>query len=666
MHRKWHFSALSSMGFYLMAATALAQPLPIEDYMANPAFRTAKISPDGKYIALAVPRLDTDVLLVSDIETQAPLTGFETEQDTGIADFWWVNEERLVLNTFVYRNDIDRPLNTGNLFAFNIDNSKRLAIAGPRTGEYAAYAVLDTLRSDFNNILVTRWPIDARGAVGTTVRSKPEAYLLNVYEAPLQERTGSRLGDNRLNGAITSPLPWGDLHSDSEGEVRLATATNDEGKFEASIRENSVWKSIDLPFANDDDPTDGIGQLIGFGPENKGIYYLARSEYGTTALAYYDLTSSESTILFRHEKYDIGAADLIWTSDESEVIGVKVVGALPENYYFSEHPEVSFHRSLDKGMPGFNLQLLGFSDNGKKALAMVNNATTPDMLFLLDRDKGEFGPLFYAYPKLLNTTLSDAEPIALTARDGVALEGYVTRGYGVTGPAPMIVLPHGGPHGTRDVPFFDPEVQLLASRGYSVLQINYRGSGGYGSSFAQKGYRNWGTTMVDDVIDATEWAITNGYAEPGNICIMGASYGGYSAMMAVARYPELFTCGVGISGVYDLNLMRKGDIPFIPGGERFLEQVVGSDEAVLAQNSPIAFAGNIKIPILLAHGNRDLRVPIKNAERFRDALKDAGVEHEWLLLRNTGHSPTLPETKVELYTEVLKFLDRSLKTPGEN
>jgi dipeptidyl aminopeptidase/acylaminoacyl peptidase len=534
---KLRYSVVPGITFFLMTATILAQPLPIEDYMANPEFRTAKLSPDGKYVALSVPRPDTDVLLISDIETRAPLAGFETEQSSGIADFWWANEERLVLNTFINSRDTDRPLNTGNLFAFNVDNSKRLAIAGPITGEYAAYEVLDTLSDDFNNILVTRWPIDARGAIGTTVRSQPEAYLLNVYEAPLQERTGSRLGDNRLNQAITSPLPWGGLISDSKGEVKLATSTNDQGKFEASIRENEVWRSIELPFASNDVSPDGIGQLIGFGPENKGIYYLARSEYGTTALAYYDLTSSESTILFRHEKYDIGAADLIWTSDESEVLGVKVMGTLPENYYFSEHAEVSFHRSLDKGMPGFNVQLLGFSDDGRKALAMVNNATTPDMLFLLDRDKGEFGPLFYAYPKLLNAILSDAEPISVPARDGVALEGYVTRGYGVTGPAPMIVLPHGGPHGTRDVPFFDPEVQLLASRGYSVLQINYRGSGGYGSSFAQKGYRNWGTTMVDDVIDATEWAITNGYAESGNICIMGASYGGYSAMMAVARYP---------------------------------------------------------------------------------------------------------------------------------
>ncbi len=666
MHHRWHFSALSSMAFYLMAEPTVAQPLPIEDYLANPEFRTAKISPDGKYIALAVPRLDTDVLLVSDIDTQAPLAGFETEQDTGIADFWWANEERIVLNTFVYRDDIDRPLNTGNLFAFSIDNSKSLAIAGPRTGEYAAYAVLDTLSGDFNNILVTRWPIDERGAVGTTVRSQPEAYLLNVYEAPLQERTGSRLRDNRLNGAITSPLPWGELHSDSKGEVRLATATNEQGKFETSISENGVWKSIDIPFANDDDRTDDIGQLIGFGPENQGIYYLALSEYGTTGLAYYDLTSNESRILYSHEKYDIKFGDLIWTSDESEVLGVKVVGALPETHYFSEHPEVSFHRSLDSGMPGFNIELLGFSDNGRRALAMVNNAYTPDMLFLLDRDKGEFGPLFYAYPKLVTTKLSDAEPIALTARDGAALEGYVTRGHGITGSGPMIVLPHGGPHGIRDMPIFNPQVQLLASRGYSVLQVNFRGSGGYGNAFTQKGYRNWGTTMVDDVIDATEWAVANGYAESGKICIMGSSYGGYSAMMAVARYPDLFQCGVGISGVYDLNLMRRGDIPFMPGGESFLEQVVGSDEATLAQNSPVTLAKDIKVPIFLAHGNRDLRVPIENAQRFRDALKEAAVAHEWLLMRNTGHNPTLPKNKVELYTEVLKFLDRVLKTPGEN
>jgi dipeptidyl aminopeptidase/acylaminoacyl peptidase len=206
-------------------------------------------------------------------------------------------------------------------------------------------------------------------------------------------------------------------------------------------------------------------------------------------------------------------------------------------------------------------------------------------------------------------------------------------------------------------------VQLLASRGYSVLQVNYRGSGGYGNAFLEMGYGNWGTAMVDDVVDATQWAIGQGHAEAHRICIMGSSYGGYSAMMAIARYPDLYRCGIGLSGVYDLNLMRKSDIPFLPGGETYLDRVVGSDEAILAANSPLTLASGIKVPVFLAHGNRDQRVRIQNAQRFRDALKDAGVDHEWMLLRNAGHGLFLPESKVRLYTRILEFLEGSLNAP---
>jgi dipeptidyl aminopeptidase/acylaminoacyl peptidase len=227
-----------------------------------------------------------------------------------------------------------------------------------------------------------------------------------------------------------------------------------------------------------------------------------------------------------------------------------------------------------------------------------------------------------------------------------------------------VVMPHGGPHGVRDWWEFDWEVQLLANRGYAVLQVNFRGSGGYGRDFEAAGYGEWGAKMQDDVTDATRWAIEQKIAPADRTCIYGISYGGFAALMGAAREPELYRCAIGYAGVYDLELMwESGDVPDSRRGRAYLERVLGTDVAKLRAQSPVHNAQNIKAPVLLIHGKADGRADYEHAQRMKAALEKNNKKVEWLSLGREGHGIYDENTRREVYERILQFLDANLKTP---
>jgi dipeptidyl aminopeptidase/acylaminoacyl peptidase len=223
-----------------------------------------------------------------------------------------------------------------------------------------------------------------------------------------------------------------------------------------------------------------------------------------------------------------------------------------------------------------------------------------------------------------------------------------------------VVLLHGGPHSARDTWGFDPEVQLLASDGYAVLQVNYRGSGGYGLAYQEAGYRRWGDRMVQDVVDATRRAIALGQADPGRICVYGSSFGAYAALQATVLAPDLFRCAVGDAGVYDL-----GRVSSIEGiaeselGRGFMSAALGDDPVALRAASPALNADAIRARVLLIHGEQDRRAPIEQAERMRDALLARGMPAEWLVEPREGHGFYDEGARVRMYAALLRFLEES-------
>ncbi|MGH8187049.1 MAG: alpha/beta hydrolase family protein, partial [Steroidobacteraceae bacterium] len=318
------------------------------------------------------------------------------------------------------------------------------------------------------------------------------------------------------------------------------------------------------------------------------------------------------------------------------------------------------YKSLYRAFAEQHVWVTSATDDGRLAIVFVSSDTNPGEYYLFDT-KGMKAQFLRAGREWIDPRLMrPMEPVQVTARDGLKLHGYLTKPAG-GGPHPLIVLPHGGPHGVRDTWGFDSEVQLLANRGYAVLQINYRGSTGYGMDFEIAGYRQWGARMQDDLTDATRWAIEQKIAPADRICIYGVSYGAFAALMGAAREPQLYRCAIGYAGVYDLELMfASADVPDSRSGLSYLQKVLGTDPADLRARSPVHNAQRIQAPVMLIHGKADWRADFEQAERMKAALEKHNKPLEWVEIKREGHGVYDEQTRREVYERILAFLDKHL------
>jgi dipeptidyl aminopeptidase/acylaminoacyl peptidase len=295
-------------------------------------------------------------------------------------------------------------------------------------------------------------------------------------------------------------------------------------------------------------------------------------------------------------------------------------------------------------------------------VVQVRSDTNPGEWYLFEREDGNLQPLFRRAEGIDPSRLATMEPLRFNTRDDLTVYGYLTSppGRETARNLPVVVLVHGGPYFVRDRWQYDPTAQLLASRGYAVLQVNFRGSEGYGAAFEVAGYREWGGRMQDDLTDATRWLIARGIADPRRICILGTSYGGYAALMGAVREPDLYRCAIGHSGAYDLRLLfREGPLGESPFGRNFLKRVLGEDEDELARRSPITGLDAIKARLMLIAGGQDRTVPPLHSQNLHAALDQRGIAHEWLFRPSEGHGFYGEENRADLYRRLIEFLDAS-------
>ncbi|MDE2316885.1 MAG: S9 family peptidase, partial [Xanthomonadaceae bacterium] len=302
-------------------------------------------------------------------------------------------------------------------------------------------------------------------------------------------------------------------------------------------------------------------------------------------------------------------------------------------------PAAKLYMAISQKFPGEFVDFINFSEDGRELLFSVSSDRDPGTYYLIDTAHYKVVKLFAAAPWIDPSKMAERIPMHFKASDGLELEAILTVPNGVPmNNLPMVLLPHGGPHGVDDDWFFDGDAQFLASRGYLVLQVNYRGSSGRGLDFEQAGFLQWGTRIQQDLIDGVKWAEQQQYADPNRVCVYGGSFGGYSAMMSVIRAPKLFKCAIGYAGVYDLAMMyKKGDIRTDQFGRNYLATVIGKDDAALAANSPDKLADQIDVPVLLIHGKDDQRAPFAQAKAMRAALEAAHKPYEWMSKPDEGH-----------------------------
>jgi dipeptidyl aminopeptidase/acylaminoacyl peptidase len=601
------------------APTEQAAPptrLSIADFLQPPKIGAAKISPDGHYLAKLTPE-NSGRLEILEIQGLTLSAAYRMPPYEFISRFGWANSRQLVWSTAWRPGLFDTATATGDFFLGYAD---RPHVTKLGTGEY----FLHRLPADDHQILVAS---DGR-----------------VSRENLDDFGEKRLAD--------IPYEDSEVLFDHAGRMRLVMGI-DETDLVTAIYNDELRRWVEVRRSR---PGNGVVEPLSWSDDQQHYYISSNIDAPTSGVYVADPATGTGRLLFRDPLVYFSVA--LAMPGSGDIAGVLSFAGYPEYHFFDEHGALAkIYAELRIAFPDCAVEITSSSEDGHRAIVAVWSDMRPLEYYLFDV---EASLLLKSRPWIDPMQMSPMKPFTLKARDGLELHGYLTLPEGSTGKQlPLVVLPHGGPHGIPDIWGFDEEVQLLAYHGYAVLQLNYRGSGGYGRDFEQLGYARWGTTMQDDLTDATRWAIEQGVADPDRICIYGASYGGYAALMGVIREPDLYRCAIGYSGAYDLTTQRKkSDTADSSMGRAYFDEALGTDPADLKARSPVYNVVRIKVPLLLIHGGHDHRVPIKNFEELTAALDQAGKKYESLVKDDEGHGFYGQSNRIEVYTRLLDFLDR--------
>jgi dienelactone hydrolase len=658
------FPVLLLLSLFSICGTAIAEApagLPsIESFFAYPVLLSAQLSPNGRYVAMLVSGKDGYQRLgVMDVVERKPkvIASFD---DADIRQFHWVNSERLVFDAG------DRTVGVGDvhqgagLYAVNRDGTefRQLADRAIILRQDHSSAVRGAL--PWNTFFYASIPdsddiyagqFDVTWGIGKNRAIKP----VNLLR--LNTKTGHSTIIERP-GLTTSWL------MDSHGEPRVATTID--GDMESVFyRETgaSGWRKL-VEFNT------YVGQ--GFSPaflSPDGTLYV-RSHQGSdkTSLYRYDLVknSIDPEPLVSLKDYDFTGYIV---GNDKKMLGVRFETDADDTRWFD--PQMQAIQTAVNALLPTTVNQISVAYHAETPYVLVQSFSDvqPSVYFLYDSTEKKLTMVGNTRPQIDPQQMSSKDMVRYKARDGLEIPAYLTLPKGAGGKnLPLVVLVHGGPY-VRDGSWrWNNEVQFLASRGYAVLEPEYRGSTGFGWHHFRAGWKQWGLKMQDDVADGAKWAIALGIADPKRICIAGASYGGYATLMGLINDPDLYRCGFEWVGVTDINLMYNvtwSDFPneYLKYGMPLLVGDQEKDAAQLKATSPLENAARIKQPLLLAYGGSDKRVPIIHGSKFRDAVKATNPNVEWIEYPEEGHGWRLQKNNVDFWSRVEKFLGQQIGKP---
>lgn len=600
--------------------------IPRDVLFGNPEKISPQVSPDGTRMAYIAPVNGVLNVWVGSIADGAykPVT---RDTDRGIRMYFWAKNNRHLL----YIQDQDGDENW-RIYAVDLETDEIRDLT-PFEGVQAQ--VVDLHRDHPDEILIGL--------------NKEDPRFHSVYHLDLNT------GDLGLVAANPgNVIGW---ETDADFQVRGALAANMDGGFDLLVREtiDSEWEEI-LTWDSEDNMGSGP---VSFSKDGKSMYLLDSRNVNAARLVLMNLETREFEVIAEDPQYDVGGVMMhpveytvqayAFDRDRTEWAVVDESIRADWNIIESLHPG-------DHGRPRRNL------DDDIWVVAFIAD-DGPVKYYSLDRKTGETTFLFDHRPDLNEYTLAKMEPFSFQSRDGMEIHGYLTYPVGKgRSNLPLVLNVHGGPW-ARDSWGFSPEAQWIANRGYICMQVNFRGSTGYGKEFTNAGDREWAGAIMNDLVDAVNWAVEQGYADPEKLAIYGASFGGYAALAGATYTPDLFCCAVDICGPGNLITLLESIPPYWTSMLKVMYQRVGhpqEDADFLKSQSPFFSIDEIRIPVLIGQGANDPRVKQAEADMVVEAMKAKGLEYEYLLFEDEGHGFARPENRIEFYIATEMFLAKHL------
>lgn len=604
-------------------------PTPTLDELLRPRQNDiVTISPEGRYIAATTRLGDRSVLAIINRATLKPERVLDPDQRGAISQMEWASDRRVLVRSSHVGDMVEQAYLDSFVVAVDVD--------GGRKREFGHW-VVDTLTDDDEHLLIAR-----------CARANSNGCWSYIQKV---DTLGGSSGPRLLDG----PAPGVSYTTDGRGDVRFASSTSDEGIQKVWMHDGKAWRTIN------DESASGV-EVVPLGGTASGTsgYLLSEQTDGPDVIERIEFASGKRETVLRDDRLD--PARILWSVDGREPIGAAFgLGRPRARFWNAEHPDARLLRKLEAAFPEDAVAFVSGTRDGTQAIVRVTSDRDPGSFYLLDRSTLKSELLAREMPWLDPAQLAHSTAFELAARDGTKLTGFLTRPRHTGSDAPLVVLPHGGPFGVKDDWFYDEETQILAAHGYAVLRVNFRGSSGFGRGFIARGFRKWGGAMQDDLTDATRWAQMQTGIDGARTCIFGSSYGGYAALMGIAREPGLYRCAISTAGVTDLKMQwRWGDVQRSRWGRTYLDEALGRDQKALHEASPVRFAAQFTTPLMLVHGVHDERVPFEHARSLRAILDDAGIEYEGYFPKDETHGIHGLENRIEYYTKVLDFLRRHI------
>lgn len=598
--------------------------IPLRDFFKNPVKTSYQVSPNGKYISYLAPHIERLNIFIQELgkDESVRITNV-TERD--IASYMWGNDDTIL---FARDNAGDE-----NFHLFSVDTTgSNLKDLTPF--EKVRVNVVDELEDSKTDILIEM--------------NKRNPELFDVYR--LNFITGE------MNMIAENPGNVSGWATDHDGKIRIATTTDgvntgimyrdsEQDEFKTILTTNFKETLMPLFFTFD----------------NKHIYAASNLGRDKSAIVKYDIKNNkELEVLYEHPDVDVS---MLGYSKKRKVLTSISYTTWKREKVFLDDKVKNIYQNIEKELPGYDIVITDIDDDENIYMIRTYSDRSLGSNYYYDTGTDKLVKISDVSPWIKEEEMAEMIPVKYTSRDGLEINGYLTLPKGREHKnLPVVVNPHGGPW-VRDVWGFNPEVQFLANRGFAVLQMNYRGSLGYGRKFWEISFKQWGKTMQDDITDGVNWLIKEGIADPKRVAIYGGSYGGYATLAGLTFTPDLYAAGVDYVGVSNLFTFMKSIPPYWKPYLETLYEMVGNpekDAKLLEEASPVFHVDKIKTPLFVAQGKMDPRVNINESDQMVEALKKRGIEVPYMVKDNEGHGFQNQENRFDFYEAMESFLEKHL------